>query len=110
MGSDVFVPEYGFLLNDESMWSEYRWDTSSYDICAGSLDYWTLTGIDREPIVVAVGEEEAPDEEPEETPEPSGEPEETPVPTDEPVERPEPSQAPEETPVPTDEPAESPEP
>lgn len=79
--------ETGFLLNDESMWTGYRWDTSSYAICAGSLDYWTLTGLDR-----AAAPEPAPEptEEPEESAEPTEAPEETPVPTGEPEESPEP--------------------
>jgi len=34
----------GFLLNDEKMWSDYRWDMSAYPSCDGSLTYrpvWT---------------------------------------------------------------------
>ena len=80
--------ENGFLLNDESMWTGYRWDTSSYAICAGGLDYWTLTGQERQ----------AP--QPEETPEPTGEPEEPAAPTEEPAESPEPSEEPAESPEP----------
>ena len=80
--------ETGFLLNDESMWTGYRWDTSSYAICAGSLDYWTLTGHDRAPIAVVEAPE--PTEEPEESAAPTEAPEETPVPTGEPEESPEP--------------------
>lgn len=80
----------GFLLNDESMWSEYRWDTSSYDICSGDLNYWRLTGLDLE--------QQTP-QEPEETPEPTEEIEATdePEPTDtpEPTEEPEPTESPE---------------
>ena len=79
--------ETGFLLNDENMWTAYRWDTSSYAICAGSLDYWTLTGQDRT----------APAEEP-------------PVPTEMPEEGAEDEETPEETPAPDEEPAASPEP
>ena len=73
--------ETGFLLNDESMWTAYRWDTSSYAICAGSLDYWTLTGLERRT---------EPEAAPEESPEPAEEPTETPVPSGEPEESPEP--------------------
>ena len=29
----------GFLLNDESMWNDYRWNISSYPACAGELRY-----------------------------------------------------------------------
>ncbi len=29
----------GFLLNDESMWNDYRWTISSYPACAGTLSY-----------------------------------------------------------------------
>ena len=80
----------GFLLNDESMWTSYRWDTSSYAICAGGLDYWTLTGLDRTPAQPEEQPEPAeemaePTEEPEETTEPAGEPEEPPEPTEEPA-------------------------
>lgn len=88
----------GFLLNDESMWTSYRWDTSSYAICAGGLDYWTLTGQERTPA------------KPEEPYEPIEEPEETAAPTEAPEESPVPTEEPEETPVPTEEPEESPEP
>ncbi len=76
----------GFLLNDEAMWAEYRWDTSSYDICAGSLDYWLLTGEEREPTVMMPFETEAPAES--EEPEPSEEPTEPPAESEEPAETP----------------------
>ena len=40
----------GFLLDDESMWNEYRWNISSYPACVGTLrfdtvieDEWALT-------------------------------------------------------------------
>lgn len=36
--------EYGFLRTDESMWNEYRWDTSAYKACSGSLTYYDLEG------------------------------------------------------------------
>lgn len=36
--------EYGFLRTDESMWSRYRWDTSAYKECSGSLTYYDLVG------------------------------------------------------------------
>ncbi len=85
----------GFLLNDSAMWAEYRWDTASYDICAGDLDYWTLTG--RQPetgIDIQVVEPE-----PEETPQPteSQTPEEGPEPegNSEPTEEPDTSPTPE---------------
>ena len=29
----------GFLLNDESMWNDYRWTISSYPTCSGELSY-----------------------------------------------------------------------
>ncbi len=35
-------PEQGFLLPDETMWSHYRWDISSYPPCSGSLRYRDL--------------------------------------------------------------------
>ncbi len=31
--------EEGFLLNDESMWNDYRWSIASYPVCAGELSY-----------------------------------------------------------------------
>lgn len=34
--------EQGFLLPDETMWSHYRWDISSYPPCTGSLRYRDL--------------------------------------------------------------------
>lgn len=34
--------ESGFLQRDESMWTYYRWDISSYPPCNGSLDYEDL--------------------------------------------------------------------
>lgn len=37
---------YGFLRSDESMWTEYRWDTSAYDACHGELTYEQIAGID----------------------------------------------------------------
>lgn len=112
--------ENGFLLNDESMWAEYRWDTSSYAICAGPLDYWTLTGLQREPFLPPPVETQAPPPEseapaittqPEETPKPeaSPEPEESTKP--EASAEPEISPAPEETETPevSEEPEETPE-
>lgn len=36
--------EHGFLRTDESMWSEYRWDTSAYEACSGSLTYYDAAG------------------------------------------------------------------
>lgn len=89
----------GFLLNDESMWAAYRWDTSAYELCAGSLDYWSLTGTEPETVPIAAPpvETEIPGEpeNPEETPAP-GEPEETPAPEE--------TELPEESPAPTEEP------
>lgn len=35
--------EDGFLLNDESMWNDYRWTISSYPACTGDLRYADLT-------------------------------------------------------------------
>lgn len=35
-------PEQGFLLRDETMWTLYRWDISSYPPCSGSLSYLDL--------------------------------------------------------------------
>ena len=72
--------ESGFLLNDESMWTGYRWDTSSYAICSGSLDYWTLTGLERRTEPEAPEESAPPEEEAPETPTPSEEPAESPEP------------------------------
>lgn len=93
--------ENGFLLNDESMWAEYRWDTSSYDICSGPLDYWLLTGEERVPTLLIPVETDEPTETepPEETPAPTGEPTEPPEETEPPGE----TEPPEETPAPTDE-------
>lgn len=34
--------EAGFLLPDETMWSRYRWDISSYPPCSGELHYLDL--------------------------------------------------------------------
>ena len=34
--------EQGFLLQDQTMWSSYRWDVSSYPPCSGSLRYSDL--------------------------------------------------------------------
>lgn len=34
----------GFLRNDESMWSDYRWSISSYPACSGELSYETTIG------------------------------------------------------------------
>ena len=34
--------ESGFLQRDESMWTYYRWDISSYPPCNGSLDFEDL--------------------------------------------------------------------
>ncbi len=90
--------ETGFLRNDESMWRDYRWDTSSYAICAGNLDYWTLTGLEREQTPPA--ETETPTETPTETETP-GEtpaPAETPLPTEPPA--PEATPQPDESPTP----------
>ena len=65
--------EAGFLLPDETMWSRYRWDISSYPPCDGRLRYLDLLP---EP-------EQAPAPEPsarEETGEEDGEPQESPEP------------------------------
>ena len=32
----------GFLLNDENMWNDYRWNISTYPACAGELSYAQL--------------------------------------------------------------------
>lgn len=37
--------ENGFLLNDQSMWSHYRWDIASYASCSGELTYAEVAGI-----------------------------------------------------------------
>lgn len=34
--------EYGFLRNDESMWTNYRWDTASYPSCTGNLTFYDI--------------------------------------------------------------------
>ena len=70
----------GFLLNDESMWTRCRWDTASYEICAGNLNYWVLTGLTPdEPTETEPPEEPVETEPPEETemptPPPSAPPE-----------------------------------
>lgn len=40
--------ENGFLLQDETMWSRYRWDISSYPPCSGELNYWDLVPLPEE--------------------------------------------------------------
>lgn len=37
--------ENGFLLNDQRMWSHYRWDISSYPSCTGDLTYREAAGL-----------------------------------------------------------------
>ncbi len=53
----------GFLLRDETMWSLYRWDISSYPPCTGELSYQQLR-----PFAFAPQEEEAPAPEAEASP------------------------------------------
>lgn len=84
--------EHGFLLGDEQIWTEYRWDTSSYEQCGGPLNYRLLMGLGPEEEANPAEEPDEPAEEPDEpaeepageSPAPSGEekpePEETPVP------------------------------
>ena len=35
--------EEGFLLNDEFMWNDYRWNISNYPACTGELRYADVT-------------------------------------------------------------------
>lgn len=35
--------ENGFMLNDMSMWSEYRWDMGAYPRCDGSLSHYSTS-------------------------------------------------------------------
>lgn len=35
--------EKGFLLDDEHMWAEHRWDVSAYPVCQGPLSYEDLS-------------------------------------------------------------------
>lgn len=37
--------ESGFLLNDQEMWINYRWDISSYASCSGELSYEEVAGL-----------------------------------------------------------------
>lgn len=53
--------ENGFLLNDQSMWSHYRWDISSYASCTGELTYAKVAGLP-EVIPQASNIDEAPSE------------------------------------------------
>lgn len=66
-------PESAFLLDDASAWGTYMWDSDSYPVCSGELDYSELT---------APPEDDGPEPpvssaEPSESPEPSVEPTET---------------------------------
>ncbi len=58
--------ENGFLLPDETMWSHYRWDISSYPPCHGSLSYADLLPAAAEEAAESApeGEAEQPGEEP----------------------------------------------
>ena len=40
----------GFLLDDESMWNDYRWNISSYPSCSGDLSYADISG-EEEPVM-----------------------------------------------------------
>ncbi len=55
--------EQGFLLPDETMWLNYRWDISSYPPCRGSLSYETLRPKPEEPPEPAEPAEAEEDEE-----------------------------------------------
>ena len=60
--------EDGFLLNDEQMWNDYRWNISSYPSCTGELDYAALAVTEEAPMSVPVPAEQSesqPDTEPE---------------------------------------------
>ena len=37
---------YGFLLDDESMWNDYRWNISNYPACAGKLKYGDIAALE----------------------------------------------------------------
>ena len=41
----------GFLLRDETMWSRYRWDISSYPPCNGAMSYADLVPAEEEQAV-----------------------------------------------------------
>ncbi len=66
--------EQGFLLPDETMWSRYRWDISSYPPCTGQLRYEDL--IPKPEDTPEDTPEDSPEDSPEDTPE--GTPEELP--------------------------------
>ena len=57
--------EEGFLLNDESMWNDYRWNISSCPVCAGELSYALLTEEEKEPGELELGQREEDEENPE---------------------------------------------
>ena len=40
--------EEGFLLDDESMWNDYRWNISTYPACSGELRYADLAQEDQQ--------------------------------------------------------------
>lgn len=66
----------GFLLNDQRMWSRYRWDISAYPVCTGELTCYDVMGIPE--MIEEQDSAEVPvDEQQEETEEsPAGQPEE----------------------------------
>ncbi len=47
--------EKGFLLNDESMWDDYRWNISAYPACRGELD-WAYATEEEEVLPAASAE------------------------------------------------------
>ena len=99
--------ETGFLLNDESMWAHYRWDTSSYDICQGDLDYWKVSGLSRPTDQQTVPAVETESPKVTDTPSETEAPEATDAPSE--TETPEATEAPAETETPeaTEAPAET---
>ena len=36
----------GFLLDDESMWNDYRWNISNYPACTGKLKYGDIAALE----------------------------------------------------------------
>ena len=80
--------ENGFLLGDEEMWEDCRWDVSAYPACAGELSWYALAVADGlieapEPTEEPETEIEAePETESEDAPETAEEAEEVPAPAE----------------------------
>ena len=100
------APEESFLLDDDSLWGVYIWDTERYPACSGTLRYTDLVPPEpepEEPAVPAGGEQQEPPAGTG-TPVPPGEsaPTDAPVPTEEPMPTEEPAETPpQETVAPT---------